>query len=60
MTSQSASQLACEIASQPASQPACETANETASQLEKDWDSEIPNSDELISPLATCDEEKNP
>jgi hypothetical protein len=44
------------MASQPASQPACETA----SQLEKDWDFEMPKSDELISPLATNDEEKVP
>ena len=27
---------------------------------EKDWDSEMPNSDELITPLATSDEEKIP
>jgi hypothetical protein len=58
--SQPASQPPCETPSQPPSQPPCETPSETASQLEKDWNSEMPNSDELISPLATSDEERVP
>uniref|UniRef100_A0A2N9GEU7 SWIM-type domain-containing protein n=1 Tax=Fagus sylvatica TaxID=28930 RepID=A0A2N9GEU7_FAGSY len=60
MASQPASQPTCETPSQPPSQPPCETPSETASQLEKDWNSEMPNSDELISPLAISDEERVP
>jgi hypothetical protein len=48
------------MTSQPTSQPASQPACETASQLEKDWDFEMPKSDELISPLATSDEKKVP
>ena len=66
MASQPASQPTCETASQSASQIVTEPASETViaqvrePEFEKDWDSEMPNSDELISPLATSDEEKDP
>uniref|UniRef100_A0A2N9HBF3 SWIM-type domain-containing protein n=1 Tax=Fagus sylvatica TaxID=28930 RepID=A0A2N9HBF3_FAGSY len=66
MASQPASQPACETASQPASQTVTEPASKTVTaqvrepEFKKDWDSEKPNSDELISPLATSDEEKGP
>uniref|UniRef100_A0A2N9IJF0 Transposase MuDR plant domain-containing protein n=1 Tax=Fagus sylvatica TaxID=28930 RepID=A0A2N9IJF0_FAGSY len=58
------------MTSQPASQLANQTVTDTASETitievrepenEKDWHSEMPNSDELITPLATSDEEKVP
>ena len=64
MASQPAIQPACETASQPANQTVIEPASETVTEqvrepeFEKNWDSEIDNSDELISPKATTDEEK--
>jgi hypothetical protein len=57
------------MASQPASQPASQRVTEPAETVtaevrepenEKDWDSEMPNSDELITPLATSDEDNVP
>ena len=51
---------------QPANQPVTKPAFETVTaevrgpENEKDWDSEMPNSDELITPLATSDEENVP
>uniref|UniRef100_A0A2N9EY34 SWIM-type domain-containing protein n=1 Tax=Fagus sylvatica TaxID=28930 RepID=A0A2N9EY34_FAGSY len=66
MASQPVSQPACETTSQPASQTVTEPASATVTaevrepENEKDWDSEMPNSDELITPLATSDEEKVP
>jgi hypothetical protein len=64
MASQPVSHPACETASQPANQTVTEPASETVTEqvrepeFEKDWDSEIANSDELISPKATTNEEK--
>ena len=52
--------------SQPANQPVTKPAFETVTaeirepENENDWDSEIPKSDELITPLATSDEENVP
>ena len=51
---------------QPANQPVTKPAFETVTaevrepENEKDWDSEMPNSDELITPLATSDEDNVP
>jgi hypothetical protein len=53
------------MASQPASQRVTEPAETVTAEVrepenEKDWDSEMPNSDELITPLATSDEDNVP